>query len=309
MPSPSSSTDRTRTSPPTCVAASTRTVPSPWRTAFSTRLVTTWVNLSGSTVISGRPSATSSSIGRLVPAPTESTTRRDQDRGVDGSRVELQPAGVDPGDVEQLGDQPAEPVGVGADRRQHQLLLVVVELVPAVEQRLHEALHPGQRRAQLVGDRGDQVGALPVEPGPAAAGAQADRDLLDRPVQGGPVDPGDDQHLGAVGQQPGLLGDGGAGRQPVVRAVGRAPVAAVLVLRAASDARRAARPTGSRPASTPSSRGARRAVEQRVTTAWSRPGERRRRRRAASQVGAVAARPVTPTGDRRLSDAARARTA
>ena len=69
------------------------------------------------------------------------------------------------------------------DGGEHQLLLLVVEPVPAVEQRLHEALHAGQRRAQLVGDGGDQVGALAVEPGPAAAGAERDRDLGDRLVR------------------------------------------------------------------------------------------------------------------------------
>ena len=122
------------------------------------------------------------SAGWCRPA-TESTTRLDEHGGVGRARVELEPAGVDAGDVEQLGDQPAQPVGVGADRGEHQLLLVVVELVPPVQQRLHEALDPGQRRAQLVGDGGDQVGALAVEPGPAAAGAQADRDLLDRAVE------------------------------------------------------------------------------------------------------------------------------
>ena len=70
----------------------------------------------------------------------------------------------------------AEPVGVGVDGREHQLALVVVELVPPVEQRLHEALDARQRGAQLVGDGGDQVGALAVEPRPAAPAAQADRD-------------------------------------------------------------------------------------------------------------------------------------
>ena len=79
MPSPSSSTQiRTpRTSEDSGVGASdTVTRPCPWRTAFSTRLVTTWVNLSGSAKISGSPSVASSSMTRLVPAPTESTTRR-----------------------------------------------------------------------------------------------------------------------------------------------------------------------------------------------------------------------------------------
>ncbi len=149
--------------------------------------------------------------------------------GVAGPRVQLEPAGVDAGHVEELGDQPAQPVGVGGDRGEHQLLLLVVEPVPAVEQGLHEPLDAGQRRAQLVRDRGDQVGALPVQPLPAAAGADGHRDLGDRLVQGRPVDLRRDQDLLAVRQQPGLLGDGGAGRQPVVGAVVADPGVVVLV--------------------------------------------------------------------------------
>ena len=42
----------------------------------------------------------------------------------------LQPPGVDAGDVEQLGDQPGDAVGVGLDRLEHQALLVVGEAVP-----------------------------------------------------------------------------------------------------------------------------------------------------------------------------------
>ena len=119
----------------------------------------------------------------LVPADS-STTRRTNTGRVGGPRVELQPAGVDPGHVEQLGDQPAEPVGVGADGGEHQLLLVVVELVPPIQQRLHESLDAGERRAQLVGDGGDQVGSLTVEPGTAAPRAQAHGDPGDRSVEG-----------------------------------------------------------------------------------------------------------------------------
>ena len=45
--------------------------------------------------------------------------------GMDG-----EPAGVDPRRVEQLGDQPGDPVGVGVDGREHQPLLVVAEALP-----------------------------------------------------------------------------------------------------------------------------------------------------------------------------------
>ena len=108
-----------------------------------------------------------------APARTLSITRAVSSATSQGRWCMREPAGVEPGHVEQLGDQAAEPVGVGVDRGEHQLLLLVVEPVPPVEQRLDEALHAGQRRAQLVGDRGDQVGAVAVEAGAGPAGAQA----------------------------------------------------------------------------------------------------------------------------------------
>ena len=74
-----------------------------------------------------------------------------------------------------------------------------------------------------MGDGRDQVGALAVQPGPAAARAQRDGHLLDRLVQRRPVEPRRDQHLGAVGQQPGLLGDRGPGGQARRRAGCRRP--------------------------------------------------------------------------------------
>ena len=49
-----------------------------------------------------------------------------------------------------------------------------------------------------MGDGGDEVGALPVEALAAAAGAQHDGHLLDRPTPAGPLDPRGHQHLGAA---------------------------------------------------------------------------------------------------------------
>ena len=115
------------------------------------------------------------------------------------------------------------------DGLEHQLLLVVVEPVPAVQQRRDEALDAGQRRAELVGDGRHEVGALPVEPGPTPARAQRDRHLPDRLLQRVPVQLRGDQHLGAVGQQPGLLGDRGPRGQALVGPVGPDPAVAVVV--------------------------------------------------------------------------------
>ena len=79
-------------------------------------------------------------------------------------------------DVEQLGDQPGDPVGVGVDGLEHQPLLVVVEAVPLAQQGGGEALDAGQRRAQLVGDGGEQLGAARLGAAAALGVAQADDD-------------------------------------------------------------------------------------------------------------------------------------
>ena len=143
----------------------------------------------------------------------------EQDAHVGAPAGQAEPAGVEAGHVEELGDQPAEPVGVGVDGGQHQQLLLVVEPGPAAEHRLHEALHPGQRRPQLVGHRGDQVGALAVQAGSTAAGADRDGHAGGRPQRLVAPDPRRDQALVAVGQHPRLLGDAGARARALERRV------------------------------------------------------------------------------------------
>ena len=132
----------------------TVTVPSPWRRAFSTRLPTTCWSLSGSTHISGSsPRDVDDERSSGSPAgdlPGDGLAHGG--RQVDDLLAHLEPAGVDAADVEQLGDQPGDAVGVGVDRLEHDLLLVVVEAVPLGQQRRGEALDAGQRRAQLVRD-------------------------------------------------------------------------------------------------------------------------------------------------------------
>ena len=174
MPSPSSLTSTATPSAGARATATARarrrrpspapsvTVPSPWRTAFSSRLPRTWSTRSGSAQTSGSASATRDTNALAVVAAGDHPVDVPAgDRGeVDRLAADLEPAGVDPRDVEQLADQPGHPVGVGLDGLEHEPLLVVGEPVPAAQQRGREALDRGQRRAQLVGDGGDQRGVV-----------------------------------------------------------------------------------------------------------------------------------------------------
>ena len=124
----------------------------------------------------GSPATSSRNRSSASPAATRpAMIFRARVGQVDQLPVHLHPARLDPGHVEQLGDQPGHPVGVGVDRLQHHPLLVVGEPGPLGQQRGGEALHAGQRGAQLVGDGGDELGAAAFEPVPLLRAAQADR--------------------------------------------------------------------------------------------------------------------------------------
>jgi hypothetical protein len=153
----------------------------------------------------------------------------EQDTYVGAAPGQAEPPGVETRHVEELGDQPAEPVGVRVDGGQHQQLLLVVEPGPAAQHRLDETLDAGQRRPQLVGHGGDQVRAFAVEAGAAAARADGDGHARGRSQRLVAPDPRRDQALVAVGQHPRLLRDTGAGARPLERRVvlqPRAPVVA-----------------------------------------------------------------------------------
>ena len=80
------------------------------------------------------------------------------DDRVQGHHVtpQVEPAGVDPGHVEQVGDEPGDSLGVGLDRLDDEALLLVAEAIPVLQDGAGEALDRGQRRAQLVGKSRDQ---------------------------------------------------------------------------------------------------------------------------------------------------------
>ncbi len=106
-------------------------------------------------------------------------TKRGQ---VGGHASKLEASGVDARDVEQLGDQSGEPVGVAVDRLEHQPPLVLGEAIPLGQQSCGEALDPGQRGPQLVGHGRDQIGVLTFCAVARLGASQADDEAC-RPVR------------------------------------------------------------------------------------------------------------------------------
>ena len=71
-------------------------------------------------------------------------------------------AGFELGHVEQIGDEAVEPLGFVDDRRQQVRLLAVGQLVAEVAQRAGRAENRGERRLEVMGDRGQQRRAQAV---------------------------------------------------------------------------------------------------------------------------------------------------
>ena len=149
---------------------------------------------------------------------------------VDGLGVHREAAGLDAGGVEQLGDEAGHPVGVGLDRLEHEALLVVGEAVPVAQQRRGEPLDAGERRAQLVGDRRQQGGALLLGTSPGLGVAEPDDDGPDRTeVPVADVVRGDEQLL-ARGQHEQPLAVAAAGLEAAPRVAHVPPVVTGEVL-------------------------------------------------------------------------------
>ena len=152
---------------------------------------------------------------------------------VDRLAAHLQAPGVDARDVEQLGDQPGDAVGVVLDGLEHEALLVVGEPLPPAQQRRGEALDRRQRRAQLVGHRRDEGAVLLVGAAPADGVAHREHDAVDRCQVGGPVVGGGDEQLDRLllaGEQQQPLTVAGAGGQPAPRVGARPPAPTLGVL-------------------------------------------------------------------------------
>ena len=157
MPLPRSTT-RSRTRP-AAMPASTRTGQSlwPWAMALSTRLATTRSSSAGSAWTGG----TSSARRRPRHGRAGQAGERGGDDLLEGRRPEQgrDGAGVDAGHVEEVVDEVGEPVGLVLDRLEELGGLLRgpgdVGLAEAVDRRLD----PGERGAQVVGDRLEQSAA------------------------------------------------------------------------------------------------------------------------------------------------------
>ena len=75
----------------------------------------------------------------------------------------VQRAGVEPARPEDVVDRAREPLGLAGDDVEHLRALVVVERDIAPPQRHRRAVDRGERRAQLVGDRRDELRAHRLE--------------------------------------------------------------------------------------------------------------------------------------------------
>ncbi len=94
------------------------------------------------------------------PGPAHHRADHLGDRALDQLGVER--PGLDAGHVEQVVDQPGQPVGLGVDGGQELVPLGVAPADLPVEQAGGRRLDRGQRGAQVVGDRVEQGGAQPV---------------------------------------------------------------------------------------------------------------------------------------------------
>ena len=93
----------------------------------------------------------------MLRIPTEEFPDRDRDIGHVGLvGEELQGPRGDPCRIHKHPQDLVHPIGVMHDAAQHQLSLVVIELRPTLLQGVPEALHRRERRADIVGGRGDQ---------------------------------------------------------------------------------------------------------------------------------------------------------
>ncbi len=167
MPWPSSATDSSTSWP--SPSAITVIVPpsSVYWCALEIRFTRIWRTRTGSARTLGSPGGRSSTRrwsfsstrGPISTATSSITAGQVEQAGVD-----LHPAGLQPGHVQQVVHQLHQPVGA-LQHHVHELALAVAQGLRPPQQ-LHEALDRGQRAAQLVRGGGHEVALHPLQPRP-----------------------------------------------------------------------------------------------------------------------------------------------
>ena len=121
--------------------------------AFSTRLATIWASRSGSaSAVTPDPSASTSRTPHSPAAGAKPCTVRSTiSRDVETPRVERELVRVEPGEVEQVGDEPFEAARFGGDHPRGAARSAVDSMTPsAIASGV--ALDRGERRAEIVRD-------------------------------------------------------------------------------------------------------------------------------------------------------------
>ena len=131
-----------------------------WSSALENRFASTRSSRPGSARTIGMPSGTS--IRRSAGASRPRSATGATSSIVIGAQERLQRAGVQAAHVEQVADQPVEPVGVLLDGGEQRLFVGLGPGHVGLAQAADAGLDRGQRRAQVVADRGEQRGPHPV---------------------------------------------------------------------------------------------------------------------------------------------------
>ena len=134
-------------------------------TALSTRFTRIWTSRSRS-ARTASPGVTTRSRARSLLGGLALEHRRhpgDHVTQVEPHRRQRDAAALDVGELQQVVDEPVQPLGVRAGHLEEPpRVRVIVER--AVQERLQVALDAGERRPELVGDVGHELAPDPLEP-------------------------------------------------------------------------------------------------------------------------------------------------
>ena len=159
-PTPVSSTSNCTSSSAARLRSVTRPPSGVYLIAFESRLIATCIikSRSASTArYKGLNSAASvirsaAAVGRTISSVAESNSLREM-----AFLRNVHHAGFDPSDIQQIVDQPVQPIGLDADHAQEFFASVRVVGI-AVGEQFDIRFDSGQRRFHFVADRGDELG-------------------------------------------------------------------------------------------------------------------------------------------------------